>query len=109
MNNPRYQECRVYDHSHGTKRVEMRRGGAKKRRDANEPAIIQALRAIGAEVTQLSDAGAPDLLVKFRNVLYGWEIKTATGQRTKAQAVSRWPVIRSFTEALAILQHGETP
>ncbi len=103
MSNPRYQECRVYDHSHGTKRVEMRRGGAKKRRDANEVSIIRDLRALGCEVFQVSGSGLPDLLVRFRGRLYAWEVKTATGQRTKAQQVTGWPVIRSVQDALDLI------
>ena len=54
------------------------------RRDANEQAIIEALRAIGAIVQPLSAAGVPDLAVYFR----GWhmlEVKTAKGKLTELQ------------------------
>lgn len=46
-----------------------------KRRDANEAAIIEALRGAGASVQQLNERGAPDLLVGFRGTTYLLEVK----------------------------------
>lgn len=40
----------------------MRPGGAKKKRDASEPAIIATLKAAGWSVQQLHIPGGPDLL-----------------------------------------------
>lgn len=76
----------------------FRRGGAGKRRDANEPALIAGWRAIGAEVWQVSGTGLPDVLVRFRGHLHAFEIKTATGALTEHQG--DFPVIRSMDEAL---------
>ncbi len=73
------------------------------RRDENEWEIVVALKRVGAEVTQVSGRGAPDLLVRHRGVLHGWEIKTRTGTRTKAQQATQWPVVRSVADALAAL------
>ena len=44
-------------------------------RDANEPAVIAALIAIGASVTKLPGGGLPDLLVSYRGVLHLLEVK----------------------------------
>lgn len=70
------------------------------RRDANEPEIIEALEARGAEVTQISGRGAPDLLVRFRRGLWAFEVKTEKGKRTKEQEKSKWPIVRSAAEAV---------
>jgi hypothetical protein len=58
----------------------MRRGAAGKRRDANEPAIIAALRAVGATVEQLSGPNLPDLLVGFCGGNWLFEVKTEKGK-----------------------------
>lgn len=76
----------------------FRRGGAGKRRDANEPALIAGWRAIGAEVWQVGGRGLPDVLVRFRGHLYGFEIKTAKGRETENQG--DFPIVRSMDEAL---------
>lgn len=47
-----------------------------KRRDASEPAIVEALRGVGAYVAQLDGGGIPDLLVGFRGATYLLEVKT---------------------------------
>lgn len=44
------------------------------RRDANEPAIVEALQLVGAAVQQL-DPPLPDLLVSFRGELHLVEVK----------------------------------
>lgn len=54
------------------------------RRDANEPAIVAALEAVGAAVQQL-DPPLPDLLVSFRGVLLLIEVKDHNnGKETQA-------------------------
>lgn len=78
----------------------MRRVGQVRRRDANEKPIMEACRACGAHVTQVSGKGAPDLLVRFRGRLYAWEVKSGTGKRTDAQEETQWPIIRTTDEAL---------
>lgn len=82
----------------------MRWGGAKKRRDANEREIVKALEAVGAQVTRLSSAGAPDLLVRFRGVWTPLEVKTATGTLTPAQKTfGGFVLVRSVAEALTAI------
>lgn len=46
------------------------------KRDTSEPPIINALRAVGATVYQISSPGIPDLIVGFRSVTYLLEVKT---------------------------------
>ena len=64
------------------------------RRDACEPAIVDALRAQGFHVTRISGAGVPDLLVSRRTVdafgkPCGWvrlvEVKMPKGRYRAAQ------------------------
>lgn len=86
----------------------MRVGQARKR-DANEPAIVEALRRVGAQVIRLSERGAPDLLVLWRQRVILMEIKTAVGRATLAQerrSDEGWPVVtcRTVDEALGALQ-----
>lgn len=45
-------------------------------RDAAEPAIINALRAVGASVWPISGKDVPDLLVGYRGVTYLLEVKS---------------------------------
>jgi Holliday junction resolvase len=77
------------------------------RRDKNEKEIIEALRQAGASVTQISEKGAPDLLVGFRGQTYLLETKTARGKLTEDQQhwVSTWQghqavVVRTVEAAL---------
>ncbi len=73
----------------------MRVGQARKR-DANETAIVQALRAIGAKVRHISAPGMPDLLVLYRGAISLLEVKGATGSATLAQeqlSAEGWPVV----------------
>lgn len=51
-------------------------------RDKAEPAIIEALEAVGATVEQISKKGVPDLLVGFRGVTYLLEVKTPGACKT---------------------------
>jgi hypothetical protein len=68
------------------------------RRDANESGIVQALEQVGAEVWRLSGTGLPDLLVRFRGVLYAGEVKTASGRLRASQGA--FPVWRTTEDAL---------
>lgn len=81
----------------------MRVGQARKR-DANEAAIVDALRRVGATVIPISGKGAPDVFVCYRGQMWGAEIKTATGQTTAAQdatgAGRLWPIWRTVDQAL---------
>jgi len=45
------------------------------KRDGNEAAIIAALRAVGASVTQLDGVGVPDLVVGWRGKTHLLEVK----------------------------------
>ena len=78
----------------------MRRVGQVRRRDQNEPAIVEALKALGAKVWRISGPGAPDLLVLYGGSYHCLEVKTAKGKRTAAQEVSQFPVVRDVDEAL---------
>lgn len=55
------------------------------RTDANQPEIVSALRAVGAEVTDLSSVGqgVPDLLVSFRG---GWHLIEVKDGRKRPSA-----------------------
>jgi Holliday junction resolvase len=80
------------------------------RRDATEPAIVKALRAIGVQCLRLSDSGCPDLLawrgdLGFRLI----EVKTAKGKLTPKQIAFRasgipFTVARTPDEALALFR-----
>ena len=74
------------------------KGGGHKRRDANEPDVIQALRAVGAETWQISGRGLPDLLVRFRGRYYVGEVKTAKGKLQPTQGA--FPIWRCVDDAL---------
>lgn len=50
-------------------------------RDTNEPAIVKALKAVGASVTPLNGTGVPDLLVGFRGQTYLLEVKLPLGKK----------------------------
>ena len=56
-----------------------------RRRDDAEPAIVAALRQVGASVQTLDETGAPDLLVGFRNATYLLEVKDTHGQCGKGR------------------------
>lgn len=100
-----------------------------RQRDRNEREIIAALRAIGAVVTQLGEAGVPDLLVGYQGCTILLEVKLplqsngntpvsrsldhkgGRGDLTKAQ-VAWWDswkgapavVVRSVEEAIAAVR-----
>lgn len=81
----------------------MRRVGQTRRRDANEPEIVDALQRLGAEVLRVSGPGLPDLFVKFRGTWYPLEVKGAKGKRTDAQQVTQFPIVRSPEEAIRVV------
>lgn len=51
------------------------------KRDANEPEIINALKAAGCRVQQLNDADAPDLLVSRDGRNWLLEVKLPLGKK----------------------------
>ena len=79
------------------------RVGQTRRRDRVEPAIVQALRHVGADVTRVSGPGALDLVIRFRGQVFGVEVKSGAGKRTKAQESSGWPVVRTPADALGVI------
>lgn len=81
----------------------MRRVGQARRRDSNEPDIIDALERIGALVLRVSGPGLPDLFVRYRGTWYAMEVKTAKGKRTDAQQVTQFPIVRSPEEAIRVV------
>ena len=86
----------------------MRRGGAGKRRDANEAAIIDGLRRRQAQVWQVSGADLPDLLVLRNAVWLPLAIKTVKGKLTKTESQGvPWPIVRTVDEAEKLLWQAE--
>lgn len=67
----------------------MKRQAYAKRRDANEPEIVKALRDVGATVELLDWC---DLLVGYKGVNYLIEVKTEKGTLTDKQELDfpRW-------------------
>jgi hypothetical protein len=84
----------------------VRRGAGGKRRDANESAVIDALRAAGATVEQLSAPDLPDLLVGFAGINYVLEVKGDKGVLSEGQWawITEWRgrarVVRTPEQAL---------
>lgn len=60
--------------------------------DANQDAIVSALRAAGASVQSLAPIGrgCPDVLVAFRNAMFLLELKHGKGQTNDLQ--KRWHI-----------------
>ena len=81
----------------------FRTGGAGKRRDANEQAIVEALEAVGARVYRVSGRGLPDLLCERQGRFYALEVKGTKGRPTEAQRDIPWPIVRSISDALAVV------
>ena len=79
------------------------RVGQARRRDVAEKRIVEALEAIGAEITKISGVGAPDILVRYRGQLWAFEVKSKGGKRTEAQEVTGWPIVRSAEDALRVV------
>ena len=84
-----------------------------KRVDANQAAIVKALREHGASVELLHEAGrgVPDLLAGYRGRNYLLEVKTDAGKLNARQ--KKWHkewrgevwVVRKIHEALAIIEY----
>jgi ribosomal protein L16/L10AE len=105
------EECSETAAATALEKARMSLSRKNPRRDANEPAIVQALEAVGAEVWRLSGTGIPDLLVwHVRCGVLLMEVKTKSGTLTDAQvqANRRLPVhvVRTVDEALALVNHG---
>jgi hypothetical protein len=91
----------------------MRRAG---RRDANEQAIIKAMREAGAYVKVINDEGLFDLLVSYRGETLLIEVKDGAkppSARRLTEAEQKfhdeWPgsdlyIVNSVEEALALLR-----
>lgn len=87
----------------------MRTLGWNRKRDANEKAIVDALRQAGAAVMPVSGEGVPDLLVLWRRKVLLLEIKTAKGRATLAQsktAAAGWPIVTVHTADEALKAVG---
>lgn len=76
----------------------MRRQAWNLKRDIAEKPIVAALRQVGAEVWRVTGTGCPDVLVRYRAVLYAAEIKTGTAKETKNQGA--FPIWRTPDDAL---------
>ena len=83
------------------------------RRDAAEPEIVKALRAVGALVKHLNDPDIGDLLIAYRGKWYVAEVKTGNAKRRPGQikfatdaegAGVSTPVLRSVDDALQMIQ-----
>lgn len=81
------------------------------KRDKGESEIVDALRAIGATVTPISQPGAPDLLVGIagHNILLETksvgEILTPHQKRWHAEWRGTAHVVYSVAEALMVAKH----
>ena len=79
------------------------RGGARRKRDAIEPAIIEALRGRGVTTWQVGGRGLPDLLCWYRGAPVVLEVKSgAQGRLSRVQAHldAPWPVVRTVEDAV---------
>ena len=75
--------------------------------DANQAAIVRALRQIGASVQSLADIGdgCPDLLVSFRNRMFLMEVKDGNqpaSKRRLTEAEENW--IRNWQAPVLIVE-----
>jgi len=79
------------------------------RRDQNERIIIQALRAAGASVHQLTGRDTPDLVVGYGGRNYMMEVKSARRRPSQGQRAfsDNWRgqvcVVQSPEQAIAII------
>ena len=77
--------------------------------DANQGAIVEALRKCGALVLSLASVGkgCPDLLVSYRGDLVLMEVKGEKGRLTPDQVEfhSEWPVsvVRTVEDAMMVI------
>lgn len=87
----------------------MPRGFHKDKRDANEPEIVQGLKALGASVCVISAKGVPDLLVGWRGHNLLFEAKSAAGKLTEHQIKwhAEWQgtvhIVRTLDDAITVL------
>ena len=81
----------------------FRRGGAGKRRDGNEKAVIEALEAVGATIWQINGRMLPDILVLHKGTWTPLGIKTEKGSLQPGEEHARWPLVRSEEEALSAI------
>ena len=83
----------------------MRVGQARKR-DANEPHIVEALESIGIVVRKISGEGVPDLLCWSRGRCLAVEVKMPGGTLTPAQLElyqqAPFPIVEDVASALAL-------
>lgn len=85
--------------------------------DANQAAIVQALRGMGAACcsTATLGNGAPDLLCAFRSALVWLEVKVPGEQLNAAQRAfhASWPgvihVVTSPEEAMRVVAEAARP
>lgn len=91
----------------------MKRRSHAVARDANEPEIIKALRAIGCIVHPLNKP--LDLLVGYRGINYLIEVKTDKGKLTEDQEkfIPEWRgqlcVVRTPEQAISIVTGQHKP
>lgn len=82
----------------------MRRVGQARKRDANEAAIVSALRKCGVTVLQISGKGCPDLLCAWQGLWLPLEVKQPGQELTLAQLETQrqaaFPVVQTIDEAL---------
>ena len=87
------------------------RVGQTRRRDANEAAIVAALRKIGVQVWRISAPGLPDLITHHRWTWRPLEIKRPGGSLTPAQRetfrTAPFAVVSSVIEAVRLFGVGE--
>lgn len=88
----------------------MAAAGFAKKRDANEPAIVDALEAVGAVVVRISMMDVPDLLVGFRGDNFMLEVKNGKAKPSPGQSTfhAEWRgkpivVVRGVDEALTAI------
>jgi hypothetical protein len=83
------------------------KGGARKRRDGNEKAIVAALEAIGAEIYYINGRKLPDLLVRFRGAWMPIGVKMPKGALQPGEDTVSWPLVYSVDEALALFSRKQ--
>ena len=87
------------------------RVGQTRRRDANEAAIVAALRKIGVQVWRISAPGLPDLITHHRGTWRPLEIKRPGGSLTPAQRetarTAPFAMVSSVSEAVRVFGVGE--
>lgn len=84
-------------------RMSFRRGGAGKRRDAIESAVIEALNAYGWATYQVNGRALPDILCFKGRRCVALGIKSGEKARltpSERDSPPPWPIVRSVVEAL---------